>query len=274
MVSVPPGGSVGELVVDGDLVAVERIQGRDAMRTPSRKARRVSRASRRRPPRSGPLTWCQMCSSPSRAVTPAKRSGPVSIALSSGAMERHTVRHVVRSWRAIPATEACSRRNCRIAHQDAVCSGAHAVSPHARRARGTRRPGRLVRDRTTSVLHHRTRTGRPNDGASTRGWTRQPRLTASIPHVRQPITCGAVSTSTISRSPVDADRDDVETGPDQPRGHSAGSTSRGCPRTRAGSTTSAQTSSKSPLKRGAGLRRARQQRARQQQHMAALRLMR
>ena len=34
-------------------------------------------------------------------------------------MERHTVFHDVPSWRAIPRTEACSRRICSMAHQQA-----------------------------------------------------------------------------------------------------------------------------------------------------------
>ena len=57
-------------------------------------------------PRSLTRTWCQMCSSTPSSRTPAKRDSSPAIARSNGRIERHTVRQVVPSWRASPATLA------------------------------------------------------------------------------------------------------------------------------------------------------------------------
>jgi hypothetical protein len=121
------------------------------------------------------------------------------IASSSGLIERHTVRQVVPSCRASPATDACSRRSCLIAHQHArvvssalgrarssCCSvntpAGHAGSPH-----------RQVR------LRHTSRTGRPKHGVSTKTTSRRPWLCAITPQLRQPIGAGADSTTTCTR---------------------------------------------------------------------------
>ena len=67
------------------------------------RSRRDARCARRRP------GWS----------TPSNRDGSSASCASSGWMLRHTVRHVVPSWRARPWTEACSGRSCPIAHQHA-----------------------------------------------------------------------------------------------------------------------------------------------------------
>ena len=145
MNGVEDGDGILQLVVDGALVALERVQGgdlhaplevraafgepvgvgrtraaRDEVEQPGVDASVLVRVRSTmpvnslgpRPPDSIGLveTWCQMCSSTPREVTPANRVSSAAIASSSGLIERHTVRQVVPSWRARPATEACSRR--------------------------------------------------------------------------------------------------------------------------------------------------------------------
>ena len=52
-------------------------------------------------------------------LTPANRAGSAAMTSSNGSITFHTVRQVVPSWRAMPATEGCSRRIWLIARQHA-----------------------------------------------------------------------------------------------------------------------------------------------------------
>jgi len=144
---------VGELVVDGVLVAVERVQrrfldtvteylaagvepvavglagpARDQVQQPGprpsasgvRSTMPVRYFDPRPPcPVGRSLTWCQTCSSTPSRATPANRDSSSAIASSSGRTAAQTVFQVVPSCRAIPATEACSWRIWPIAHQHA-----------------------------------------------------------------------------------------------------------------------------------------------------------
>ena len=125
-------------------------------------------------PRSAIDTWCQMCSPTPRVSTPSKRDSSASIASNNGAMLRHTVRQLAPSCRAIPATEACSRPTCRIAHQHArlvnsARGGASCSFCSVKVPTGQEGSGHLqVRFR------HNSRTGRPNAGVSTKPCIRRP----------------------------------------------------------------------------------------------------
>lgn len=71
-------------------------------------------------PRLRGLTWCHRCSSTPRQVTPANRDSSAAARARIGSMLVHTVRHVVANCRASPATLACSRRTCSVAHRHAL----------------------------------------------------------------------------------------------------------------------------------------------------------
>ena len=115
-----------------------------------------------------------------------------------GWIEPHTVFHATPSCRASPWMEACSRRTCSITHRHArvvnsprgraICSSCsvNTLVGHA----GSRH--RHVR------LRHRSRVGRAKHGMSTSVVVRRPRLSATTPHVGQPITVGADSIVTTS----------------------------------------------------------------------------
>jgi len=66
-------------------------------------------------PRLRGVKWCHRCSSTPRVVTPWKRDSSAAFAASSGPIAVQTVFHATPSWRANPATDACSRRICPIA---------------------------------------------------------------------------------------------------------------------------------------------------------------
>jgi hypothetical protein len=129
-----------------------------------------------RPPCSTGLveTWCQTCSSTPSRATPANRVSSSAARARIGWIERHTVRHVVPSCRASPEIEACSRRNCSIAHQHA-----RAVS----NARGAATcgscsvnipVGQAGSGQVQVRLRHRSRTGRPKHGVSISSTNRRP----------------------------------------------------------------------------------------------------
>jgi hypothetical protein len=95
---------------------------------------------------------------------------------------RQTVRQVVPSCRASPATEACSRRICLAAHHaERVLSSARgeasSSSTSVNEPTGQADSGqRQVRFRQIS------RTARPPQGTSTSDTSRRPRATATTPH--------------------------------------------------------------------------------------------
>jgi hypothetical protein len=123
------------------------------------------------------------------------------MAASFGRIQAHRGRQVMPSWRANPATEACSRRSCPIAHQVArveIFDRGAATSVSC-----------SVNDPTSQApsgqdqvrLRHRNRTGRPKQGVSTTSWTRRPWETATTPHTGHPIGPGGDSIVTTKPGP-------------------------------------------------------------------------
>ena len=145
------------------------------------------------------LTWCQMCSSTPRVVTASDRLVSASIALSSGVMARHTVRHVVPSWRPRLAIEACSRRSCPIVHQHARTVNNARGATTCRCSVKADRTRRLGAD-TRSACATGPAPAARRTGASISSTVRRPWLIATTPHAGQPSGAGADSTVTVSRS--------------------------------------------------------------------------
>lgn len=99
-------------------------------------------------------------------------------------------RQVVPSCQARPATEACSRRSCLIAHQHAravssarglASSSCCSLTPPTGQAGSAQRQVRL---------RHTNSTGRPKHGVSTKLTVRRPWLAATTPHTLQASTRG------------------------------------------------------------------------------------
>jgi hypothetical protein len=166
---VQHGDGVLELVVDGVLVAVKRVQGRDRDVVAEGLAAcgepvgvdlsRPAGDQVQQPGANTSLLVTGQVDHPrqllraaatgldglGRDVVPhmlidaqtghfSKRVSSAAIASSSGLIERHTVRHVVPIWRAMPATLACSRRSRLRAHQHArVSSARRQASPRGPR---------------------------------------------------------------------------------------------------------------------------------------------
>jgi hypothetical protein len=136
-------------------------------------------------------------------VTSSKRDGSAAIATSSGSTDRHTVFHVVPSCRARPWIEACSRRNCPMAHHAArALSSARGAAMLA--STSLNEPVGQAGSKHRQVrFRHTNLTARPALGTSTTVTSRRPRARASTPQSRQPIGDGGVSTTTRSPpSPV------------------------------------------------------------------------
>lgn len=113
----------------------------------------------------------------------AFQSGDSSAAIvdSSGAIARHRVRQVVPSCRARPWTEACSRRSCRMAHQDGrVVSSARGAATRSS-CSVTSPPEQSGSAHHHARLRQRSSTGRPQQGVSISRASRRPWLPITTP---------------------------------------------------------------------------------------------